>query len=84
MINYINLNDVDKIARDLAKLDEIISNEYLEQDVIENDLDIHSDSEDEKADVLNDSNGITKGNNIINKNIDLSGKNNQNERYCVT
>ena len=43
MINYINLNNVDKIARDLAKLDEIIVNEYSSQDNVENDLDIHID-----------------------------------------
>ena len=72
MINYINLNEVDKIATDLAKLDETIVNEYSIQDNVENDLDIHSDSDEEKADVLLDSNVVTKGrNNDINIDIDI-------------
>ena len=61
MLNYIQLNDVDKMARDLAKMDEEIRNEYIEQDIVENDLEVHSDSEDEKADFIDDVN-VTKGN----------------------
>ena len=76
MINYINLNDVDKIARDLAKLDETIVNEYFIHDNVENDLDVHSDSDEEKADVLIDLNVVTKGRNKdININIDINNGN---------
>ena len=84
MINYINLKDVDKIARDLAKLDEIVVNEYSKQDVIENDLDIHSDSEEEKADFLIESNGVTNGGNVninIDVDIDIEIGKNKNNKY---
>ena len=82
MINYINLNDVDKIARDMAKMDEIIRNEYLLQDNKEDDLEIHSDSDEEKADILDDVEIITKG--MSQQNQNQNGKkmeNNYNYKY---
>ena len=75
MINYINLNNVDKIASDMAKLDAIITNDYQNQDNHENDLDIHSDSDEEKADVLGDVN-VTSGGEMNKRN------NNYNNYKC--
>ena len=60
MINYINLTDVDKIARDLAKIDNI-KNGYRKADNMANDLEIHSDSDEEKADILENDTITTRG-----------------------
>ena len=78
MINYVNIKNVDEIINDLKIIDKkmnIEMNENMEN--IENDinvntieiLDIHSDSDDEKAEILNEKN-ITSGNlNMNNDNI---------------
>ena len=76
------MNDVDKIALDMARIDQIVMNNYQVQDNQENDLEIHSDSEDEKADILDDV-VITKGNpnKDMNESNALKGNDNYNYKY---
>ena len=73
MINYVNLNDVDKIVKDLERIDTNDENTNVLNEIIEDKLDIHSDSEEEKADVLEE-NIITKGNNINDTNYNEPNK----------
>ena len=80
MLNYTQLNDVNKIVRDIAKIDEEIKNECRNQDVIENDLEIHSDSEDEKADFIVEEK-ITKGNVCNNNSINIDHGHNKKELH---
>ena len=70
MINYVNLTDVDKIAKDLKKIDDMIKMEEMNGNQDQNEmkngneekLDEHSDSEEEKAEIL-DFNVKTSGQN---------------------